>query len=173
MTTARLTDLVFWPLLTLAALAQAAGLVLIGAEFLVLDPAHTATFNLAAYAVLATTSLAGLAVAGRIALRAAAAGRRLSAIARHARRPPAQLLAAAVPLGLSGRVDCVTAAEAFAVTHRLLRPRILLSTAALATLGNGAVLSAAVACCLTLTTTAAMPHDHQAAADRTPHWSAD
>jgi Zn-dependent protease with chaperone function len=134
-TTARLTDLVFWPLLTLAALAQAAGLVLIGAEFLVLDPAQTAAFNLAAYVVLATTSLTGHAVAARTALRAAAAGHRLSAIARcRARRPPAQLLAAEVPLGLAGRVDYVTAAEAFALTHGLLRPRILLSTAALAIL---------------------------------------
>ncbi len=133
MRTGRLADQAFWPLLTLAALAQAGGLVLVTAEFLLLDLTHTAVFNLAAYAVLATTSMAGHAVAGRTALRAAAAGRRLCTVTRHARRPPAQLLAVAAPLGLAGRVECV-AAEAFAVTDGLLRPRILVSTAALATL---------------------------------------
>ena len=287
-----LADRLFWPLLTLAALAQTAGLVLVIAEFLVLDPAQTAVFNLAAYVVLATTSLTGHAVGAWTALRAAAAGRRLRAIARQTRRPPAQVLAVAGRLGLAGRVDYVAADQAFAVTRGLLRPRILVSTAALATLdpaelaavlgherahlrrrdplrllaarlladdgcylpalrwishrfalhcelaadraaldhssraalagallklapapagslaasanppgtldariaqlehrrphrprlraaaalatlGNAAVLSAAVACCLTLTTTAALPHDHQAAADQTVHWSAD
>lgn len=135
MRTGRLADLVFWPLVTAAVLAQAAGLALVTAGFLVLDPTRTAVFNLAAYAVLVATSLAGHAVAGRTALRAAVAGRRLRAVVRwHARRPPPQLLAAAAPLGLAGRVDCVAAAEAFALTHGLLRPRILLSTAALAAL---------------------------------------
>jgi hypothetical protein len=132
--TGRQAELLFWPLMTLAALAQAAGLVLIIAEFLVLDLAHTAVFK-AAYAAVLATTLAGHALAGRTALRAAAAGRRLRATTgRHARRPPAQLLAVAVPLGLAGRVDCVASAEAFALTHGLLQPRILLSTAALATL---------------------------------------
>jgi Peptidase family M48 len=130
----RLADRLFWPLLTLAALAQAAGLVLIIAELLVLDPVHTAVFNLAAYVVLATASLTGHAVAARTALGAAAAGRRPRAIARQARRPPAQVLAVAGRLGLAGRVDCVTADQAFAVTRGLLRPRILVSSGALATL---------------------------------------
>jgi hypothetical protein len=129
-----LADRLFWPLLTLAALAQAAGLVLVVAEFVVLDPAHTAVFNLAAYVVLATASLTGHAVGARTALRAAAAGRRLRAIARQARRPPAQVLAVAGRLGLAGRVDYVTADQAFAVTRGVLRPRILISTAALAIL---------------------------------------
>jgi len=138
----------------------------------VLDPAHTATFNLAAYAVLATTSLAGLAVAGRIA---SARGRRrpqAESIARHARRHPAQLYSAPRPSRSAvRRVDCVTAAEAFAVTHRLLR-RASCSAPPRCHPRQRRRASAAVA--------AAHPHhhrghahDHQAAADRTPHWSAD
>ena len=47
---------------------------------------------------------------------------------------PAPLRVAAEPLGIARRVDVVATGEAFAVTHGLLRPRILLSTGLLDTL---------------------------------------
>jgi Zn-dependent protease with chaperone function len=82
-------------------------------------------------AVAAVAASAALAVAGalRVAWPAARGGSALRRLLRTAGQPPpAPLRAAAVRLGLAGRVDVVAAGEAFAVTHGLWRPRILLST---------------------------------------------
>lgn len=80
---------------------------------------------------------AALAVVGvvRVGWPALRGHRALRRLLRSARRPPAaSLRAVADVLGIAGRVEVVGTGEAFAVTHGLLRPRILLSTGLVAAL---------------------------------------
>jgi Zn-dependent protease with chaperone function len=72
----------------------------------------------------------GLAASGSTAARTAAGSRALRTLTRAARQPvPPVVLEAAAVLGIADRVDAVGTREAFAVTCRLIRPRILVSTA--------------------------------------------
>jgi len=86
------------------------------------------------YEFTAVSAVAGsgvLAVAGalRVAWPALRGGRALRRLLRSSVRPlPVRVRAATDPLGITDRVDMVATGEAFAVTHGLRRPRILLST---------------------------------------------
>ena len=72
----------------------------------------------------------GAAGSGSVAARTAAGARALRTLTRAAGQPvPPVVLEAAAGLGIAGRVDAVGTGEAFAVTYRLIRPRILVSTA--------------------------------------------
>jgi len=86
------------------------------------------------YEFTAVSAVAGsgvLAVAGalRVAWPALRGGRALRRLLRSSVRPlPVRVRAATDTLGITDRVDMVATGEAFAVTHGLRRPRILLST---------------------------------------------
>lgn len=87
-------------------------------------------FDLAAVTIMLATAVAGVAASAWVAARAAAGSRALRRLAGPGRRPlPPALRDAAAALGVTGRVDVVACAEAFAVTYRLARPRVLVSTA--------------------------------------------
>jgi Zn-dependent protease with chaperone function len=82
------------------------------------------------------TAVTGLAASSMVAARAATSSRALRALVGAARRPvPLIVHNAATGLGVAGKVDAVAAGEAFAVTHGLVRPRILVSTGLTAELG--------------------------------------
>jgi Zn-dependent protease with chaperone function len=102
-------------------------------------------FELAAVSVVLGTAAAGLSGAAVVLTRAVRGSRVLRDLAGAARVPcPVAVGAAAAGLGLAANIDVVRAAEPFAVTYRLVRPRILVSSAlaeALSAEGIAAVLA--------------------------------
>jgi len=80
--------------------------------------------------IVLAAATTGVAASGSVAARTAAGSRALRTLTRVAGKPvPPAVLGAAAALGIVGRVDAVGTGEAFAVTYRLIRPRILVSTA--------------------------------------------
>jgi Zn-dependent protease with chaperone function len=103
--------------------------VLAVVEYARLDWLASVPFELAAVTVVAGSGALAVAGAVRVAWPAARGGRALRRLLRRAGRPlPALLQVAADRLGIADRVDVVGTDEAFALTHGLVRPRILLST---------------------------------------------
>jgi Zn-dependent protease with chaperone function len=119
-----------WLLPGLAVAAHAVLAVLAAAEFAALGwplPTRLDTINVT---VILATATAGLAAGLYVASRATAGSRVLRALIRARRQPlPPVIHNAAAVLGLEARVDAIAADEPFAVTHALIRPRILVSTA--------------------------------------------
>jgi beta-lactamase regulating signal transducer with metallopeptidase domain len=118
-----------WPLAVTAVLAHLGLAVLAVAEYLQLDWLASEPYELTAVTVVAASGLLAVAGAARVVRRTILGGRALRRLLRSATTPaPTPVLAAAGALGLASRVDVVAIGEAFAITHGLLRPRILLST---------------------------------------------
>ncbi len=118
-----------WALAAVAALGHVGLGVLAVMEYVRLDWLTSEPYELTAVSAVAAS--AALALVGAVrtvrpAVRGAALLRRLLRSA--GQPPPAPVRAAAQRLGVDGRVDIVAVGEAFAVTHGLWRPRILLST---------------------------------------------
>jgi Zn-dependent protease with chaperone function len=113
-----------------AVAAQVAVAVLAAADIAVAGwPLPTGYDSVNAIIVLAAAAT-GLAASGSAAARTAAGSRALRTLTRAAGKPvPLVVLEAAAGLGIADRVDAVGTGEAFAVTYRLIRPRILVSTA--------------------------------------------
>ena len=113
-----------------AVAALVAAAVLAAADIAVAGwPLPTGYDSANAIIVLAAAAT-GLASSGSVAARTAVGSRALRTLTRAARQPvPPAVLKAATGLGIAGRVDAVGTGEAFAVTYRLIRPRILVSTA--------------------------------------------
>ena len=135
----------WWVLLLVAVAAHAALAVLAVAELAAMGWPLPTWFDTGAVTLVLVSAAAGLAASGRVALRAAAGSRALRALIRTGRRPvPARIHDEAAVLGCAARLDVVAGEEAFAVTHGLIRPRILVSTglaAALTPAEIGAVLA--------------------------------
>jgi Zn-dependent protease with chaperone function len=120
---------VLWPLAVVTVLAHLGLGVLAVVEFARLDWLTSVPFEFTAVAAVAGSGALAVAGAVRVGWPAARGGRALRWLHRLAGRPqPVAVRVAAVPLGIAERVDVVATAEAFAVTHGLLHPRILLST---------------------------------------------
>jgi len=134
-----------WVLLLLAVTGHAALAVLAVAEFAAVGWPLPAWFDTGAVTLVLATAGAGLAASTLVAVRAAAGARALRALLRARSRPvPVFLQNEAAALGCAGRLDVVAGEDAFAVTYRLIRPRILVSTglaAALTPAEMGAVLA--------------------------------
>jgi Zn-dependent protease with chaperone function len=117
-----------WLLAGAAAAAHATLGVLAVAEYAWLGWLADTRYDLAAVTLVLASALTGLAAATRVALRAAAGYRGLRRLARdHSRPLPIAMRSAVAALGLAGSVEAVAAAEPFAVTVGLVRPRILVS----------------------------------------------
>jgi Zn-dependent protease with chaperone function len=115
----------------LAGMAVAAHMllgVLAAAEYAWLGWLLATRYDLAAVTLVLASVVAGLAAAARVAARAVWGYRGLRRLARDGSRPlPPAVRSAVAALGLAGRVEAVAAAEPFAVTIGLVRPRILVS----------------------------------------------
>jgi Zn-dependent protease with chaperone function len=99
-------------------------------------------FEATAVTVVAGSGLLAVAGAVRVVWSAVHAGRALRGLLRSARRPlPARVATVAAELGTAGRVDLVATPDAFAVTHGLVRPRILLSSGLVDTLSPAELLA--------------------------------
>jgi Zn-dependent protease with chaperone function len=119
-----------WLLAGAAVALEAALAVLAAADIRALGWPLPATYDTVNVALVLTASVSGLAACGYVAVRAVAGWMALRGWIRTARRPLPPLIQNEVAvLGLAGKVDAVAAGEAFAVTHGLARPRILVSTA--------------------------------------------
>jgi Zn-dependent protease with chaperone function len=129
-----------WLLWPLAALLVAGHLglgVLAVVEYVRLDWLASEPYELTAVAVVAASALLAIAGGLRVVWPAARGHRALRRLLSSTARPlPGPLRSAAAPLGIAGRVDVVATGEAFAVTHGLLRPRILVSTGLVDTLDH-------------------------------------
>jgi Zn-dependent protease with chaperone function len=124
-----------WPVAMVAVLAHFGLGVLAVVEFARLDWLASEPYEFTAVAVVAASG--PLAVVGllRVAWPAARGYLGVRRLLASAGRPlPGPVQAAARGLGVAGRVDVVATGEAFAVTHGLLRPRILLSSGLVAVL---------------------------------------
>jgi Zn-dependent protease with chaperone function len=134
-----------WLALAVLVVAHVGLAVLAVREFAVLGWLTRTWFELGAVSVVLGTAAAGWSGAAVVLVRAVRGSRALRDLARAARAPcPAAVGGAAAGLGLAGDIDVVRAEEPFAVTYRLVRPRILVSTALAATLdaeGMAAVLA--------------------------------
>jgi len=134
-----------WVLLAGAVLVHAALAALAIAEFGAWGWPLPTWFDTGAVTLVLASAAAGLTASARMAARAVAGSRRLRALLRTGRRPiPHVIQNVAAGLGCAARLDMVDAAEAFAVTYRLVRPRILVSTGLATTLAPaeiGAVLA--------------------------------
>jgi beta-lactamase regulating signal transducer with metallopeptidase domain len=118
-----------WAFAVVAVLAHLGLGVLAVVEDLRLDWIRSMPYDFTAVTVVACSALLAVAGALRVAVPAARGGRALRRLLRTAGRPlPVPVRAAAQVLGIAGLVDVVGTVEAFAVTHGLVRPRILLST---------------------------------------------
>ena len=128
-----------------AVAALVAAAVLAAADIAALGwPLPTGYDSANAIIVLAAATT-GVAASGSTAARTAAGSRALRTLMRAARQPvPPMVLEAAAVLGIADRVDAVGTGEAFAVTYRLICPRILVSTALAAEL-TGAEVAAVLA----------------------------
>jgi Zn-dependent protease with chaperone function len=123
-----------------AVAAQVTVGVLAAAEIAVVGWPLPTSFDSANVIIVLAAAVAGVAASGSVAARTAAGSRALRTLMRAARQPvPPAVLDAAAGLGITGRVDAVGTAEAFAVTYRLVRPRILVSTALAAELTTAEV----------------------------------
>ena len=128
-----------------AVAAQVAAAVLAAAEIAVVGWPLPTAFDSANVIIVLAAAAAGVAGGGSVAARTAAGSRALRTLTRAAGQPvPPVVLEAAAGLGIAGRVDAVGTGEAFAVTYRLIRPRILVSTALAAEL-TGAEVAAVLA----------------------------
>ena len=112
-----------------AVAAQVAVAVLAAAEIAVMGWPLPTAFDSANVIIVLAATATGAAASGSVAARTAAGSRALRTLMRAARQPvPLVVLEAAAVLGIADRVDAVGTGEAFAVTYRLIRPRILVST---------------------------------------------
>jgi hypothetical protein len=119
----------WWPLLSAAVAAHVLLAMLAVAEYASLRWLLSTQYDLAAVTLVLASAVAGLAASARVAARAVAGSVALRRLARDDGRPlPPAVRSAAARLGLAGRVEAVAAAEPFAVTVGLARPRILVST---------------------------------------------
>jgi Zn-dependent protease with chaperone function len=126
---------VLWPLGVVAVLAHLGLGMLAVVEFGRLDWLRSVPFEFAAVSVVAVSALLAVVGAVRVAWPAFRGGRALRRLLGSSGQPlSAPVLAAVEPLRIPDRVDVVASQEAFAVTHGLLRPRILLSTGLVAAL---------------------------------------
>jgi Zn-dependent protease with chaperone function len=108
--------------------AQVAVAVLAAAEIAVVGWPLPTGFDSANVIIVLAAASTGVAASGSTAARTAAGSRALRTLTRATRQPvPPVVLDAAAALGIADRVDAVDTAEAFAVTYRLIRPRILVS----------------------------------------------
>ena len=113
-----------------AVAAQVAVAVLAATEIAVVGWPLPTGFDSAAVIIVLAAAATGVAASGFTAARTAAGSRALGTLMRAARQPvPRAVLEAAAALGIADRVDAVGTGEAFAVTYRLMRPRVLVSTA--------------------------------------------
>ncbi len=120
---------VLWPLAVAAVLGHLGLGVLAVVEYARLDWLVSVPYEFTAVTVVAGSGLLAVAGAVRVAWPAARGGRALRRLLRTAGGPlPTPVQAIAGSLGMADRVDLVATEEAFAVTHGLVRPRILLST---------------------------------------------
>jgi len=118
-----------WVLLPLTVLAHLTLAVLAAAEFAALGWPLPTWFDTGAVTLVLATAAAGLAASTVVALRATAGSRALRALLRAAQRPvPPALQNEAAVVGCAAQLDVVAGEDAFAVTHGLIRPRILVST---------------------------------------------
>ena len=121
-----------WALWLLAAVAVPVHLgltVLALVEYARLDWLASEPYEFTAVSAVAGSGVLAVAGALRVAWPALRGGRALRRLLRSSVRPlPVRVRAATDPLGITDRVDMVATGEAFAVTHGLRRPRILLST---------------------------------------------
>jgi Zn-dependent protease with chaperone function len=120
---------VLWPLAALAVPVHLGLAVLAVVEFARLDWLASEPYEFTAVTAVAGSGLLALAGALRVAWPTARGHRALRRLLRTAARPlPAPVRVAASRLGIADGVEVVAVGEAFAVTHGLIRPRILLST---------------------------------------------
>jgi Zn-dependent protease with chaperone function len=118
-----------WPLAVLAVPVHLGLGVLAVVEYARLDWLFSEPYELTAVTVVAGSAVAAIAGALRVAWPAARGTRVLRRLLHSAVQPvPASALAVTEELGIARCVDVLATADAFAVTHGLLRPRILLST---------------------------------------------
>ena len=121
-----------WMLWLLAAVAVPVHLgltVLALVEYARLDWLASEPYEFTAVSAVAGSGVLAVAGALRVAWPALRGGRALRRLLRSSVRPlPVRVRAATDTLGITDRVDMVATGEAFAVTHGLRRPRILLST---------------------------------------------
>jgi Zn-dependent protease with chaperone function len=97
-------------------------------------------YDSAAVIIVLAAAATGVAASGSTAARTAAGSRALQILMRTASQPvPLVVMEAAAALGIADRVDAAGTGEAFAVTYRLIRPRILVSTALAAELTTAEV----------------------------------
>src|SRR6266542_3324139 len=117
---------VLWPLAVAAVLGHLGLGVLAVVEYARLDWLVSVPYEFTAVTVVAGSGLLAVAGAVRVAWPAARGGRALRRLLRTAGGPlPTPVQAIAGSLGMADRVDLVATEEAFAVTHGLVRPRIL------------------------------------------------
>ena len=118
-----------WPLAVLAVPVHLGLGVLAVLEYARLDWLASEPYELTAVTVVAGSAVAAIVGALRVAWPAAQGTRALRRLLRSAGQPvPASVAAVTEELGIARYVDVLATAEAFAVTHGLRRPRILLST---------------------------------------------
>jgi Zn-dependent protease with chaperone function len=123
-----------------AVAALVAAAVLAAADIAVLGWPLLTGYDSANVLIVLAAAATGVACSGSVAARTAAGSRALRTMMRAARQPvPLVVLEAAAGLGIADRVDAVGTGEAFAVTYRLIRPRILVSTALAAELTDAEV----------------------------------
>lgn len=118
-----------WPLATVAALVHLVLGLLAVLEYARLDWLFAEPYEFIAVGVIAGSAVLAIVGALRVGWRTARANRALRRMLQAASHPlPVPVRAVAESLRIAGRVDVVAVEEAFAVTHGLLRPRILVST---------------------------------------------
>jgi Zn-dependent protease with chaperone function len=117
-----------WPLAVLVVLGHLGLGVLAAVEYARLDWLFSEPYELTAVTVVAGSAALALVGGLRVVWPAVRGGRALRRLLSTAGRPlPAPVRGVAESLGIADRVDVVGTGEAFAVTHGLVRPRILLS----------------------------------------------
>jgi hypothetical protein len=127
---------VVWPVAVVAVLVHLGLAVLAVVEYARLDWIRAVPFETGAVGVITASGVLAVAGAARVVWSTRRGGRALGRLLRSARRPlTAPLRAAASDLGILDRLEVVATGEAFAVTHGLVRPRILVSTGLVDTLG--------------------------------------
>lgn len=131
----RRAGLVWWPVATVLVLAHLGLAVLAVVEYARLGWIRGVPFEATAVTVIAASGLLAVAGAVSVVWSTARAGRAFRGLLRSARRPlPARVAVVAAELGTADRLDLVATPEAFAATHGLVRPRILLSSGLVDTL---------------------------------------
>jgi Zn-dependent protease with chaperone function len=118
-----------WPAAALAVLTHLAVCATAVVELVRLDWLVSEPWEFIAVSAVAGSGVLALAGAARVIWPAIRGGRALRRLLRAASGPlPAALRAAAAPLGIANTMDVVGTDDAFAVTHGLIRPRILVSS---------------------------------------------